>query len=334
MKNLVYFSVFYNKNYFRLAALLLKSMKAFSSVDGFDILILTAPEFREHAEELAKILPLQIHCIPLTTLFEAACARLCIFDYPNIDAYDRILYLDSDIIIKKDIAPIFDLPLNDVLYGIECGHAGSMNFGAQFFDFATIDRNTTTINSGTLLFNRCAVMRDLFKRIQAHIDCYTGEPPYCMDQPFINYHAIKDGLYNNSLLNDHVSLYEVVDTVPNYKTASICHFSFPIGNVQYNFARMAAFFEKILTEEESDDAAPELVQGKSFSWDGRGKITFGDGGRIQTTWGGGTYACIGANRVRATWSTYSHILKFAGDSYTSIRIQPMDFDCTAGSLLK
>jgi len=329
MKNLVYFTVFYNKDYFRLADLLLKSMKTFSTVADFDILLLTAPEFREQAEDLAKILPLKIHYMHATTIFQAACARLRVFAFPEIDQYEKILYLDTDIIIKKDLAPIFQEPLNDVLYGLEHGIIGSYNFGAQFFDFATIAPNTTAINSGTLLFRNSNVIRALFDRMCAHIDSYTGDPPYCMDQPFINYHAIKDGLYNNTLLKPHVSLYEGGE-ITNYETSSICHFSFPIGNFHHKFGRMTAFFEKILTDK-STDAVITGLEGKTFSWGTHGKITFGLANILQTTWAAGKYLSIGDNRVRATWNSHSHILKFDGDAYTSVRVQPMDFDCVSGS---
>jgi len=327
MKNLVYFSVFYNRDYFRLAALLLKSMRLYSSTDAFDILLLTAPEFYAEAEALTKILPLRIYYIPLTTIFQAACARLRIFSYPEVDEYEQILYLDTDIIIKKDLAPLFaSFPGAEVLYGLESGTIASPSFGNQFFDFSVFDSSTTGINSGTLMFRNCQVISDLFGRILIHVDEFKGQPPYCMDQPFINYHAIKDGLYDNKWLGPHVSLYEDEDAVTNYATSAICHFSFPIGNWGHKFGRMSAFFKGLLTEVEEGGVAP--VEGKTYSWGESGKITFNDNGVIKTTWGTGTYESLGPNRVRATWNNHSHILTFCGDSYVSIRIHPLDFDLT------
>ena len=35
-----------------------------------------------------------VWCIDLNTLFEAAYARLKLFEYPNINQYEKILYLD------------------------------------------------------------------------------------------------------------------------------------------------------------------------------------------------------------------------------------------------
>lgn len=319
--HLVYFSVFYNKQYFKLAKLLLTSLRIFSTIQ-FDILLLTSPEFKKEAEELYTIVPIQIHYMPCTTIFHAACARLHIFEYPNIHQYQTILYLDTDILIKKDLSPLFTEPLADVLYGTESGTIESKHFGSQFFDFGTVDRNTTGLNSGTLLFHNCTAIRDLFARINAHIQEYTGVPPYALDQPFINFHAIRDKLYNNTFLNKHVSLYEDVTVVANYDTASICHFSFPIGNSDHKYARMEAFFKAELTKTEVTE--PWTLG--TYSW-GHGQISFHTN-RLVTTWGDGTYEYIRKNVVRATWRTWDHIVCFNEDRTcaTSVRIGPLDFD--------
>jgi len=323
-KNLVYFSVFHNSDYFRLAELLLTSMRMYSSVDAFDILILTSPEFRERAEELGRILPLRVHFLPLTTIFQAACARLQIFDYPDLGQYNKILYLDTDIIIKKDLTPLFVEELDDVVYALESGTIDCQSFGSEFFDFNTIDGKTTAINSGTLLFKNCAPVRDLFTRIRQHVECHAGAIPACMDQPFINYHAIKDGLYNNKFLVPHVSLYENHENVDNYATAAICHFSFPIGNWAHKFARMSRFFKGLLAavEEESTN----WIEGKTLIWDGRGNIIFEEKGVLRTPWGVGDYEVLGPTRVRATWNNHAHVITFTGEKYVSLRIRPLDFD--------
>ena len=244
-KNILYFCVFHNKQYFRLAALMLKSLQHFSEPRTFDILLLTSSDFQAEAEELRTILPIIIHYMPCTSIFEAACARLCIFDYPGSQKYEKILYLDTDIVIKKDLAPLFAEPLTEVLYGLESGTIASPSFGNQFFDFTKIDPATTGINSGTLLFRNCAAIRDLFTRIRVHIASYTGPNPYTLDQPFINYHAIRDKMYNNTLLKKHVSLYEG-ETVDNYETSCICHFSFPIGNADHKYTRMENMYSNLL----------------------------------------------------------------------------------------
>ena len=329
-QNLVYFSVFYNSDYFRLANLLLNSICLFSSTDTFDVLILTQPEFREKAEELSKIVPLKIYCLPLTTIFQAACARLHIFNYAGIDQYEKILYLDTDIIIKKDLAPLFELPLEDKLYALESGTINLCSFGSQFFDLAVFDGETAGINSGTLLFNNCSAVRGLFERIKIHTEEFTGHPPSCMDQPFINYHAIKDDLREGGSLKPYVTLYENHDNSDNYETSIVCHFSYPIGNSGHKYNRMAEFFKRIL-EEKSEDRVVD-ISGKTYTWGPVGTIHFGAANYLGTTWGHGVYEVLRNNRVRAIWNNHVHILTFtdAVSTYTSVRIHPPDFDVVVG----
>lgn len=338
VKNLVYFCVFYNENYFKLLALLLKSLKFYSKQTNFDLLIVTNNEFKHKIYELCSNLNIyiSIYCINFTTIFQAACARLFIFDYENIDQYTNILYLDTDIIIKQDLTPIFNLELKDVLYGLECGTIASPSFGSQFFDFNTISSSTSGINSGTLLFKNSATIRDLFTRIKIHIQKHTDSNlpvPYCMDQPFINYHAIKDSLYDNKLLNPLVSLYEGNDTVTNYETSSICHFSYPIGNFQHKYERMIVFLDKILNTEITSLAIPDCLDRK-YSW-GSGYIKF-KRTHLETTWGSGSYKILDTNIVCAYWKNHYHILQFneTFTKYLSIRTLPKDFNTTEGDYIK
>ena len=342
-RNLLYCSVFYNKDYFKLLDLLLKSMTMFSNYDTFDILVMTQEEFLPLVKDLENNLNITLltFCIPCKTIFQAACARLSIFDYPNIYQYEKLLYLDTDIIIKQDLTPIFNLDIGELLYAIESGNIQSLSFGVQFFDFATIDPNTTGINSGTLLFKHCEPVRLLFSRIRDHIDKYTKDNlpiPYCMDQPFINYHAIKDKLYNNQLLNTHVSLFEDLfkknHEVDNYKTSSICHFSFPIGVFKHKYDRMSRFFFDILIKRNDTPQSLDIIN-KKYSW-GKGYILFLKD-KLQTQWSSdGGYSIIRPNFIEAYWNNYYHILKFNNDctSYISIRTHPMDFYFTMGNNYK
>lgn len=341
-KNLVYCCVFYNKDYFKLLELLLKSMIVFSRYDTFDFLIMTQEEFLPLVLELEIELRIKLKtfCIPCSNIFQAACARLSIFDYPLIEEYSKILYLDTDILIKKDITPVLDLEIDDKLHAVESGTISSASFGVYFFDFENIhkniDKNTTGINSGTLLFKNSDTMKTLFADILKHIKEYTeaGRPMlYCMDQPFINYGAIKDNLHNNTVLNEHVSLYEDNNEVTNYETSSICHFSYPIGNFAHKYYRMATFLKKILTERSTEPANIDILH-RQYSWDA-GFIIFMNDNHLVTKWSAnGQYTILQPNRVEAVWNNHYHSLTFNTDKsqFLSIRTHPPDFVVTFGSL--
>jgi hypothetical protein len=340
-KNLVYCCVFYNKDYFKLLNLLLTSLKFFSSKDDhiknkYDFMILTNENMIECVQELKLKLKMNIliKTFNFTTIFQAACARLFIFDYENINFYDKILYLDTDIIIKKNLSPIFDLEINDKLYGINSGFINSPSFGNQFFDFNKFDPYTKGINSGTLLFKNSDIIKDLFMKIRNHTEEYTKsgqQIPYCMDQPFINYHAISNGLVNIALLNEYISLYEDSEIVLNYETSIICHFSFPIGNFGHKNERMRKFMFEILKETKWDEINDEIFINKKYSWNS-GSFEICGGGIVKTTWGNGSYRVLGKNKILVSWNKHDHILKFNDlvDEFMSIRIVPMDFEVVFG----
>jgi glycosyltransferase involved in cell wall biosynthesis len=330
--NLLYFCIFFNRDYCRLAKLLLTSLRLFSPMDAFDIVVMTTEEFRAELEGIAKELAinLRLHTLPLKTPFEAACARLKIFEYRDIAAYKTILYIDTDILIKGDLTPLFALATEDRIYGIESGTIASPSFGNQFFK-GWLDFSKKGFNSGTLLFPNSQTMRDLFARIWAHTVEHAEAPPYCMDQPFINYHAIKDDLYNNTTLNPFVSLYEDMDIPTNEATSVLSHFSFPIGNAGHKRGRMTKYFLENLLAAKVGTSAPR-VSGKTYNWGSSGKIVFTETG-LETTWGNGTYAALGPNQVKASWNGYEHYLMFDGDDYVAVRTKPDDYATTFGSLV-
>jgi lipopolysaccharide biosynthesis glycosyltransferase len=346
-RNLVYCCVFYNKDYFRLLDLLLKSLRIYSSEGDFDFLVITQKQFEPLVKKIGRNLglDLKIFCLDFSTIFQAACARLFIFDYPEIQDYQKLLYIDTDILIKGSLDSVFQIldGAKDLLYGIESGTIGSLNFGAQFFNFNQIDKSLTGINSGTLLFLNSIQMKSLFQRIRGHLVSFTQsgqKPPYCMDQPFINFHAIKDGLYDNKALNPFVSLFENNDTVDNYTTSSICHFSFPIGNFGHKYNRMCEFFHKTLHRKTLSDSVSMIdLIGKKFSW-GSGYIKFIVNYEglytLETPWGQGSFRTVSSNTMCAYWNNYFHILQFNKQltEYISIRTDPRDFEFSRGSLIE
>jgi len=310
---------------------------------SFDLLVLTSPEFENSVKELSNKFNIKINtmAVNLTTIFQAACARLNIFSYANIDSYKKILYLDTDIIIKGELAPLFDIDLDDLLYGIEQGTIASPNFGSKFFNLKHVNQETTGLNSGTLLFNNSHIIRDLFSRIRGHINAFTDSElpaPYCMDQPFINYHSIRDNLYNNKVLNKYVSLYEDNITVSNFSTSLICHFSYPIGNFGHKYTRMTSFLVDLLNSNASntttsdDSILASSILNKKYCW-GKGFIKFKNA-NLETFWGEGAYK-VKNNTVLANWRGFNHILQFNSDytEYYAIRIYPLDCSYSVGKYI-
>ena len=334
--SLVYFCVFFNPDYFRLVQLLMKSVHLYSETKTIDFLVLTTEDFHSKVYELCASLGIyiKIFTLPLKTIFQAACARLNIFDYEGLSKYNTMLYLDTDIIVKGNLETFFGLRLEERIYAIESGTIHSPSFGAQFFNRGA-NPAIKGFNSGTLLFPNSLKIRDVFSRIRGHCDSYADSGaaiPYCMDQPFINYHFIKSGLYDNTLLNPLVSLFEGYDAVKNVGTSIVCHFSFPIGNSGHKHNRMSKYFIELL-EAPKGAVGTMNMAGKRSTW-GSGFLEFKENG-IETTWSTGKYESLGNNFYRVHWNGYVHVI-WMNENYTEYfgyRLAPNDFEICRGALI-
>jgi lipopolysaccharide biosynthesis glycosyltransferase len=136
------------------------------------------------------------------TIDKACKARLNIFNFTSLSNYDKILYLDTDIIVKDDINKVFNVCKEDILYVLEEGeidsihsHWGSVLFGNEVNNY----EDKSGFTSGILLFNNCEKIKHLFNKINEDIVAR----PYdfgCYDQPYIIYNAFKYNLYDNKIL--------------------------------------------------------------------------------------------------------------------------------------
>jgi predicted O-methyltransferase YrrM len=160
------------------------------------------------------------------TIDKAYKARLDFFDLQSITKYDKILYLDTNILIKDDINKVFDIINDDIIYTLEEGNIyddsdfwGKTLFGNEIYE------DTTAFTRGILLFNNCEKIKNLFNMIKEDIH----KRPYnfsCYDQPYIIYNAFKYNLYNNKILksfvvnNDHnIHSNKVIHHFPGYPCA-------------------------------------------------------------------------------------------------------------------
>jgi hypothetical protein len=135
---------------------------------------------------------------------DTACkARLDIFKL-SIEKYNKILYLDIDILVKDDINKVFDVCQEDVLYALEEGSIDDTleYWGRSLFaDELNNYEDKSAFTSGILLFNNCEKIRDLFNKINEDI---VNRHHSFYDQPYIVYNAFKYNLYNNKTLKSLV----------------------------------------------------------------------------------------------------------------------------------
>jgi alpha-N-acetylglucosamine transferase len=204
--NCIFCSVFNQEKYVDMFFLLLSSIFIYGNLDyNTNILVYTSTPFMNKIiqSKLFNDEKIKFEINDTYNNIDKACkARLDLFNLPSITNYNKILYLDTDILVKDHINKVFDVCEEDVLYVLEEGTIDSDNdywgktlFGNEINNYD--DKSAFT--SGILLFNNCEKIKDLFYQINKDII----NRPYnfsCYDQPYIIYNAFKYNLYNNKIL--------------------------------------------------------------------------------------------------------------------------------------
>lgn len=175
---------------------------------------------------------------------KAAKARLDFFYLKSASKFDKVLYLDTDIVVKGDVQRVFRVCQEDVLYVLEEGkltdpdgiYGGKTLFGDELGKYA----DATAFTSGILLFRNGPTIKNLFDRI---LEDMLARPAnlLCMDQPYIVYNAFKYNLYNNQILKT----YAVNNDANVYSSKVIHHFPGGIGNYKPKLETMTQFLNEL-----------------------------------------------------------------------------------------
>jgi len=181
---------------------------------------------------------------------EASCCKLKIFQYPNVDKYEKILYLDTDVLVNSDVNPLFNTEISsDKLYALEEGNIGHVFWGAQFFDLSKTSSSTTAFSAGVFYFMNSVSMRKLFEDTNLHIANYLtgGSVPTCLDQPFLIYNSFITNKYDNQFMKKYL------ENNPSVRDDKIIyHFPGGPGDYSSKWAKMTAFWEKIKEESHTE----------------------------------------------------------------------------------
>lgn len=259
-KNLIYTCVFMNRDYINLLHLLMKSICLYSNIDrdNTDMLIYATKDIaNEICGKLAEFndykIPIFFHTYEeheIVCIMQACSCRLQIFNNNFIHEYEKILYIDTDILINGDINKLFNLQIDDdKIYATESGYIGHIYWGAHHFDFDVFDRETKGLCSGVMLFRNSHIIKKLFSEINDHIWYVLNNDQNMVtnvyDQPFINYTAIKQNKYDNQLINQYV----VNNPEESYsKDVVIYHFLGGLGDGIAKYDKMLKYMERMETE--------------------------------------------------------------------------------------
>jgi predicted O-methyltransferase YrrM len=175
---------------------------------------------------------------------ELACkSRIDLFNLSSISNYSKILYLDTDIVIKGSLKEVFDIVTDDILYVLEEGLIDQDYFGKKLFSNEELNSysDKTSFTSGILLFNNCEKIKYLFKTIHEDMIKRRYLMTAVFDQTYIIYNAFKYNCFNNKLLNKYA-----VNNSNDIKSDKVIH-HFPggPGNSEPKIVTMSKFLREL-----------------------------------------------------------------------------------------
>ena len=244
---LLYFCVFHKEQYIDLAYLLLESLYKYGEIDEtIDVLIYTTTEFAAKMQQnpLCKRVIFKVNDT-YKSIPEACKSRLDIFDFLEVSSYRSLLYLDTDILIRRDVKPLFRACTKEVLYAVEEGsldmevpydYWGKTLFSPE--ELAELE-DRTGFSSGVLLFQNTIVARELFGNIRTHMN--SGTPHEFHDQPYFVYHAKRAGLIDNQTLKKYVG----INDRSLQTTKTILHFAGSPGDHESKYTKMVRYMKEL-----------------------------------------------------------------------------------------
>lgn len=246
-KNLIFVCVFHQQQYLNLFFLLLESIQLFGNLgENTDLLIYTNTPFQKQIQESHMYQSnIYFHINDqYNNVDKAAKARLDLFNIPIVDHYSKILYLDTDILIRRSLQPVFDMIQDTSIPLLYTVQEGSIDHPSDFWGKSLFGKdiekytNRSAFSSGILLFPNHPLIKKLFEEIKCHIIENKNAGFY--DQPYFVYHAFKNQMYNNQILKEYgVNGNHDIDT-----KKTILHFCGGVGKFQHKLASMNQFMKR------------------------------------------------------------------------------------------
>jgi lipopolysaccharide biosynthesis glycosyltransferase len=184
----------------------------------FDLVVITTEDFVKDIENLSNLLNIKLNILLTSykdTPEKAMMDRFKIFEYPDIDKYSKLLYLDTDILFQEKLEILFNLEIEDKIYGVieNDMKIESVTHGGVLFDFTKVNKNIPGVNAGALLFKNSDVIKSLFIDIfKKREELIRNNITYGInDQCLLNYFCVTNNLFGNNILSNYIHLPRAID---------------------------------------------------------------------------------------------------------------------------
>jgi lipopolysaccharide biosynthesis glycosyltransferase len=271
-KNLIYFSVF-GAGFVMLFELLIKSIIKHNDPKKFDLLIITDNLHHKAIRSISELSKFSYDFYIIDTpedCVEASASKLLIFDYPRINLYKNILFLDADILCAGDISHLFD----GVYYKLETvDNQYKLYKQENTIDYRIISAATIThsvchflpdewnyiqkedpvvFNAGQFLLTNTEQMKSHFENVRWLMKVWPSV--YFFEQSFLNQYFVIKKLCNYGILNGITNL---TKSIPNIfdktldwsiyeltQEKKLYHFAGSSANPSFKYKFISAYSKK------------------------------------------------------------------------------------------
>lgn len=195
-KNLIYFTIFNDPTFVEVLDIFLKSIKKYSDISKFDILILTDDATKTLLSSIEGLVGFNVDYFLLPQVNDpvtASVQKLRIFEYSKLNDYKKILFLDADIVCFDNISKLFDVNLSEDklnVVEVEGGSPVSPNHSLRYFTEEELDyilqNKVRPFNAGHFMFMNNEKIVEHFKNVYWLYNVWPGS--YFYEQSFMNYY--------------------------------------------------------------------------------------------------------------------------------------------------
>lgn len=259
--NLVYYTLGFNEVYLKMLYLSIISLNKYNTIDA---IVICDETLLEKCQEILKQFDnVKIYsCTGCHDAMSSSMKKLEIFSY-DITKYEKILFVDCDILIHLNLDNIFENIKQNKLYA----YNEEKRFLFHIMPFHSLrdytgdelkflyDNNVKVFNAGLFGFLNNEVMKQHFDNILNMVENFTGE--YYYEQSFMNKYFNLKNLTDLTVINNENCIMNFTMT-PNPKgllnfrksqhsqNGKIVHFSVSKETPQKKLEDMFAYYEKFL----------------------------------------------------------------------------------------
>lgn len=232
-KNLIYFSIFTDDYFVQMLDICLDSIRKTTNLLNFDILFITDVPTSTKIKNLQSVKYFNCKYLLLdvpSNGIEASFNKLQIIKFSELNNYDKVLYLDTDILCMKDLNALFDLPLVSGKLHVRANQSKHMpchfalpTNGVLFLNeraaqFILDHNDLVPFNAGQYIFKNCSHIQEHIKNVLWMAEVWPGM--HFFEQSFMNTYFCIHDLTESVLLSFLVEIASSPTEYPTTKPSS------------------------------------------------------------------------------------------------------------------